>query len=381
MNEMKRNKMHRQAGTLVMNKIFGVVFLLLLVLFLGLFLLIPDTKVSNTERRSMARRPEISITSIVSGNYMKDLEAYFLDQMPGRDLFRSAAAEFKTRGMRTLDANGYYMCQGKIIKSDMVLEEKNILRAAKGFQQISNNYFEDSNIYLSIIPDKNYYGAKELGYPSMDHEDLQLQISEEFPEAAYIDLYEYLTLEDYYSTDLHWRQECISEVGDQLLLKMGREKKKEIEWEKVTATEDFLGGYAGASAFVIKPEELIYLESSLTEDASVYDYEKGVEVPFYAEELSTGKDPYDVFLWGPRALLTVEQKEIESYRNLLIFRDSFASSILPYLLEGYDKITLIDLRYTTAEYAMNYLEGQTYEDILFLYSSTILNHSESLRLP
>lgn len=61
-------------------------------------------------------------------------------------------------------------------------------------------------------------------------------------------------------------------------------------------------------------------------------------------------------------------------KELLLFRDSFGSSIAPLLLENYSKITLIDLRYISQEVLENYIEFNE-QDVLFLYSTLVLNQN------
>ena len=90
-------------------------------------------------------------------------------------------------------------------------------------------------------------------------------------------------------------------------------------------------------------------------------------------------DPYDVFLGGARALITIENESAASERELIIFRDSFASSLAPLLLPGYARITLVDLRYMRADLLPDYLTFHEQQDVLFLYSTQVLNNSAMLR--
>ena len=154
---------------------------------------------------------------------------------------------------------------------------------------------------------------------------------------------------------------------------------KEDKYIQNTVTADFYGGYAGASAFKVQPDVLIGLTNEVIDNAYVYDYETGKEITVYAQEKVEGTDPYDYYLWGARALLTVKNPACENGKKLLMFRDSFGSSIAPLFLEGYGEITLVDLRYVTAAYLPQLLEMGEYEDVLFLYSENILRNSGSLK--
>ena len=124
---------------------------------------------------------------------------------------------------------------------------------------------------------------------------------------------------------------------------------------------------------------MIYRTDPSVERMQVYDYERKQYVSVYAPEKIGGMDDYDFYLWGARALLTIQNPECHNGKKLLLFRDSFGSSIAPLLAEYYEEVTLVDLRYVSASYALELLGDTEYQDVLFLYSAPILNHGDSLR--
>ena len=92
---------------------------------------------------------------------------------------------------------------------------------------------------------------------------------------------------------------------------------------------------------------------------------------------AAGKDPYELFLSGALPLVTVENPNAENDRELVLFRDSFGSSIAPLLAEGYAKITLVDTRYLRADQLDKFIDFHG-QDVLFLYSTLLLNSSSTL---
>ena len=92
-----------------------------------------------------------------------------------------------------------------------------------------------------------------------------------------------------------------------------------------------------------------------------------------------GMDSYDVFLSGAKALITIDNPEGDSNKELILFRDSFGSSIAPLLLEGYSKITLVDLRYISTDLLGNYIDFSLNQDVLFLYNTQVINNSYMLK--
>ena len=105
---------------------------------------------------------------------------------------------------------------------------------------------------------------------------------------------------------------------------------------------------------------------------------RGKENKIYDMEKTTGNDMYEIFLGGSKSLISIENPNAKTDRELVMFRDSFGSSIAPLLAEDYAKITLVDIRYLPVERIGNYIDFKD-QDVLFLYSTSVLNHSETLK--
>lgn len=90
------------------------------------------------------------------------------------------------------------------------------------------------------------------------------------------------------------------------------------------------------------------------------------------------KDLYEVFLSGPVSLLTVENPNATTDKELIVFRDSFGSAIAPLLMQGYKSITLVDIRYLPSPNLGRFLDFHG-QDVLFLYSTLVLNNSETIK--
>jgi hypothetical protein len=108
------------------------------------------------------------------------------------------------------------------------------------------------------------------------------------------------------------------------------------------------------------------------------DFETGKKSGAYDMEKAAGLDAYEIFLSGPVSLLTVENPALSDGSHLIIFRDSFASAIAPILSEGWQKITLVDIRYINSAYLSSLVDYDG-ADVLFLYSTLVLNNSETLK--
>ena len=239
-------------------------------------------------------------------------------------------------------------------------------------------YLKDTgvNVYLSVIPDKNYFLAAENGYPAMDYEKFFALMRQKVDFADYIDLTGTLSLSSYYRTDLHWRQEMLAPTAKALADAMG--VSLTVDFTEVTLDTPFYGVYRGQSALPMEPDRLAYLTNSVIEGCRVYDYENSAYLPVYTLEKADGSDPYEIFLSGPKSLLRIENPNAQAERKLLVFRDSFAASLLPLLAEGYSEITLADIRYLSPSMLGKFIDF-TAQDVLFLYSTSVLNDSATIK--
>lgn len=148
-------------------------------------------------------------------------------------------------------------------------------------------------------------------------------------------------------------------------------------YEEKVITE-FKGVYSGQLPINEKKDEIKILTNNVLKNCTVYNYEKNEATTIYNFDKMNSLDKYDIYLSGAVSLISIENTENKTGRELVVFRDSFASSFVPLLVEGYDKITLIDTRYISPKILSQYIEFND-QDILFLYSTSIINNSYTLK--
>lgn len=338
------------------------------------------TEESGAERRKLAQPPVFSLETVLSGKFMTQFEDYTTDQFPFRDRFRQLKAEFHYNVLSQRDNNGIYLVDDVAAKLEYPLNETSLQRAVGVLNRVYEMFLDGTSCkcYQAVVPDKGYYLAAEKGYPAMDYDALFSGMEQGLPWAVSVDLTSFLTAEDYYRTDTHWRQERLLPAAGQLCETMGSQIPKAGDYTQTALDIPFYGVYYGQAAIPMKPETIYMMESQLLNSCLVYNYETGNTTAIYDMSKRSSRDLYDVFLSGAAALQRIDNPNATSDRELIVFRDSFGSSMVPLLVQGYKTVTLVDLRYISSDLLGQFLTFAD-QDVLFLYSTLVLNNSTALK--
>jgi len=353
-----------------MKKLPNLLITLLFCLALGAGLLglvfVPAPEVLQSERRKPAPPPGVG--DLRDGSWMRDFESYLADKFPLRDKFRTLRAFTALYLLGLTDKDGLYLDRGYAGKFEP-LDETAAKRSAEMIAKLAANY-PAQQVYYAIIPDKSIYARRR--FPGFDPARLREVTAPVLGGMTEIDLVPALSLESYYKTDLHWDQARLRPVVEALGETMGFAPR----WDYTPrGLGPFHGVYAGQLALPLKPDEMTILDGLDVIAAQYLDPKAGdfVPGPVYDEGKVTGRDPYDVFLDGAQALITLENPESTTERELYLFRDSFGSSLAPLLAANYRRVTLIDLRYINARVLPEYVAFAPGADVLFLAGWQMFN--------
>ncbi len=340
----------------------------------------PKKEISQAERRPLQQMPEITLSDLQNGSFMGRFEYYTLDQFPLRDNFRTLKALWSYNILGQQDNNGIYTAQGHAAKLDYPVNTVSVQNAISRFVSVYETYLKDteSRVFMTVIPDKSYYLAEENGYPAMDYDALFTKIEQGMPWAQTVDITDRLDISCYYHTDTHWRQEMLLPVAEKLCAAMGVTLPDPKSFTKSVASQSFRGVYYGQSALPLSAENLYLMESETLKACRVYNHETKAYTGIYDLEKLSGFDPYDVYLSGAQAMLTIENPNAKADRELIVFRDSFGSSLVPLLVQGYKTVTVVDIRYIRSDLLADHIKFNG-QDVLFAYSTSILNNSASLK--
>lgn len=368
------------------NKIKNIVVTSVFALFIAFFVVMcwvnyaDPTATSDAERRPLAQFPDkLTWEGVVDKTWIEDFEDYSVDQFPFREFFRGIKANVQLNILNLKENNGLAVEDDYIAKIEQDFADSNVDYSIGRLQYYYDMFAKDNGgkHYITLIPDKNYFLAKDYGYIGPDYAALTEKVTSALSGMQYIDIYGKLQLSDYYRTDTHWSQDKLGDVVDALASAMGISDRLSGKYDKKTL-EGFKGVYYGQSALKPKPDTLTYLTNEVLENCTVYNFNTKQTTSIYDFEKFGGKDGYDFFLSGTQPLLRIDNPAVEEDKTLVVFRDSYGSSLTPLLVEAYKTVYVVDIRYIDAN-ALNMYDKVLHmidfegADILFAYSALILN--------
>lgn len=354
------------------------VFVLIIGGFTLFHIILPDSEVSAWERRKLQQMPEISLSALFDSYFMHSFEEYLTDQFPLRDSFRTLKARFHFNVLGQKDNNDIVIIDGSATKLDRKINGTSVNHFTDKITKIYDKYLKDTDckVYFSLVPDKNAFLTEGTIYPHYDFDELYELTSENLPEEfEKVEIKPLLSADMYYTTDSHWSQEKLIPVADHIRSILGVAPLGTLETKDAG---DFYGVYYGQSALPLKADKLLYLTNAEIDGATVTNIEKEGVTGVYDLSKLEALDRYDIFLSGAVSIIEIDNPGGEAGKELILFRDSFSSSLAPLLIPGYSKVTLIDTRYIPTNMIERFVKFDN-QDVMFIYGSAIVNNSSSLR--
>ena len=350
----------------------AIVFLAFIFAFFILNTALPDREFSEQENRSLQQRPAFSFDELFSGQYTKDFEAYTTDQFTLRDewITLKAASELAL-GKR--QNNGMFLCDGGTIIEPYEAPEDGKLEAnMEALNKLVAN--TDAEVYFALIPGKSDIWAHMLPQNApRDSEKAAIDYCYSLSDAVNVDIYgkleEHSSEYIYYRTDHHWTTLGAYYGFSALAESMGLDCPDISEYGgRETVSEEFYGTSWSSSGFSWVEPDSMEIFVTEPEGLEITNYPQGspVEGQLYDWSRLEVKDKYSFFYGGNTPLLEIETG-VEGAPSLLILRDSYMDSLSPFLLEGYSRIHILDLRYYRASLS-DYIDQNGFDDVLVCYS-------------
>ena len=373
-----------------MTKRYCIFITALFCAFIGVFLaanaITPDRTFSEMENRNLEQRPEVDLGTpeklfkdgnFFNGQFMRDFETYTTDQFVGRDAWIALKSSTE-RLLGKKENNDVYFADNDTLITRF--DQPDAQRVTDNLNYV-NNFVEnvDIPVIFSLIPTQACIWADRLpeGAPNASQTDLLTQAQGAVTGATWADLYsplmEHKDEDIFYRTDHHWTSlgAYYGYVG--LAGALGYEPVPLSDYQETVRSTQFYGTvFSSSGVRWVKPDTITtYVpEDGITVVSHTYDNQGNpVEEPreLYVESFLSVKDKYSMFLGGNQSLGVVKNENNPDGPKLMIIRDSYADSLVPFLTAHYSEIHLLDPRYYHLSFS-DYAEQNGIDQALVLYS-------------
>lgn len=350
---------------------------MLLLLFLGGVLIVnlfkPSKSFSEAENRSLEQLPQLTLHSLFSGKFTSGFEKYISDQFMARDFWIGVKSD-TDRAMGKKESNGIYLgkdgylIQKFTLPADGDLEMKvnavhSLAKAAPGLRTFADK-----------LPDYAPAG-EELAYLDQVRQSLSRDI-------RFVDVYPALRAQRersvYYKTDHHWTTRGAFYAYQELSKRMGLTPKKEEDFTIRQVTDEFYGSLYSKSGFRhVEPDRIeLYMPKAGGSCTVAYVEEGRTADSMYAMDNLGKKDKYTVFFDGNHSLIQITTG-LRDGTKLLVVKDSYANSLIPFLTAHFSEIYVVDPRYYEKDLKALIQERQI-RDVLLLYNANTFFEDPSL---
>ncbi len=354
---------------------YPIVFLFF-VFLIGFFVadgLIQSKEYSELENRPLQQFPQVSVSALANNSWMVDYESYVKDQFAFRDMWIDAKSLSETALLKTENNDILFGSDNYLFtKAWSLNDERRYENNVYALVSMAEHLGESANIM--IVPSSSNILSEKLpqNAPMRSENEYMDDIYAQLGStgANTIDVRGVLNEHDeeyiYYRTDHHWTSEGAFLAYEQFAKTQALPVFNTSSPK--TTVEDFFGThYSKARNFNVVPDVITYydIDSNLSvlriDESGEQYYEDG---PVYDVPKFETRDKYAAFLRGNNGYSLLSGT---GEGKILVVKDSYANSFIPYLTASYEEIGIVDFR-DNRQTVYEIMEQEGYEEILFLYS-------------
>lgn len=333
---------------------------------------------SEQENRYLASFPEFSWEALEKGDYTAELESYLADHFPFRDFFMGVKTAFQL-AIGSKEINGVYIAEdGYLIEKYQKPENtEKVIRAFKGLRAS----VPDAEIYLMLVPTASQiYKDKLPANAPVESQQPAMQQIYEKSGCEPVDVTEALTEESsggaalYYRTDHHWTSYGAYVAYRELCSILGFAAVELDAMQERVVTEEFKGTIYSRVNDYLHEGDTITIYENPQQRLTVHYMDTGeVTDSLYNEEYLEKKDKYSFFLNNIHPLIEITNGAADTDRELVLVKDSYANCMVPFLVNHYRKVYVIDPRYYKDDVSGLINGNKAETDVLLLYNMNTID--------
>lgn len=356
-------------------RLIGGIFILCLFGVMLVNLVIPDREMSEEENRMLASKPKLTFSTLANGDFMEQYEEYLSDQFAGRDLWHRLKVALDRFGGSRMENGIYIGKDGQLLQDIQVPDQEHLSENLDAIKNFTETY-QDIPVTMILVPDAACVLSDRLPWlASVEDQNQMISMAQQSlgDSVTWVDaasaLNKHKREKIYYLTDHHWTSLGAFYTFQEAAPALGIEEDVSDKFLSYTVSDSFNGVLASESGACLGTEEKIdiYVPREGDDDVIVnYVNESRRTTSLYDSSKLETKDQYGVFLGGNTSLIDIRTVST-SQKRLLVVKDSFANSFIPFLAPYYREIVVVDPRYYSGTIE-DIMDAYRITDALFLYS-------------
>ncbi len=378
MKEKNIRKFNRSLNAIITIVFIGVIFTITI---FGIFK--NDKEFSEQENRNLSKKPEFTLKSFVNRDFSREYTSYISDQFPGRNIFVAIKGNIDKLVGKNKSNNVYIGKNNQLINN---FKEENQEETNEKIKAI-NDFFEKhkslSTAFMLVPTASKVLEEKLPKYAPIDDE---LEYIDKLQDGLnsnikfinpYKNLYDNRDKYIYYKTDHHWTSKGAYIGYRTMCSELGLIAKDEDYFTIEKVTDSFSGSLSSKIGLESKEADEVEVYFNTNDKVLVnYITEQKKSTSLFDSTALNKKDKYEVFTGGNHPLINIKTLQ-DPEKKLLIIKDSYANSFLPFLTSHYGEINVVDLRYY-ADDLEKLINDKEITDVMFLYNVNTFNEDDSI---
>ena len=368
---------------------------------------LPKQESSENENRELAKFPELvdkkkldkaenfgdvinsvrwdSITVRDKDSFMDKVEIYFADHLVGREEWVRAKNQMEALAGKK-EINGVYTLDDQMIQVFKEYDKETVQGSIDAMNRFAASH-PDMQCSIMLAPTAQELFSADIpsyaGYLSQKTfiEDCYKQLEG----ISTIDCLSFLSghKDDYvfYRTDHHWTSQGAYYAYCAAAKALGYSSYGQESFNIETASSSFRGTlYSKTLDNSVTPDMINYYHLATGEPKvkmTVFDGSKETEYDsLYVRSFLDVKDKYSSFTGSNAPIVDIETN-VDNGKSLLLIKDSYAHSLVPFLVNHYSRITMVDMRYINTD-LNQFIDLDSYQQTLFMFNT--ISFSEDITL-
>lgn len=358
-------------------KLSAIIFFVVIAVVPLLILFLPKQDFSENENRALAEFPTVSWDNIASKKFMDGFENYVSDHFVLRDDWIASKTKMELLSGKK-EVNGVFILNDRLIQK---IEDYDRTLVTKNIDAI-NRFAESAGVpcAMMLVPTACDVQQNLLdpNVPVLNQKMLIDSIYNRLNEkVSAVDVYSsLLTSRDeyiYYKTDHHWTSYGAYLGYSAASKALGYQNIPLNSFDIQHASHNFYGTlYSKVLYDATGPDTIDYYSYAKGSTVAAVVVDTGSKMEYrediYFREYLEQKDQYSSFLGNNQPVVRIYSSGALEGKKLLVIKDSYANSLVPFLTQHYAEITMVDLRYLNVGLSEK-VNLSDYDQVLFVYNT------------